>query len=123
MGRVDDAHVHAGCDRVIEKRRVHGLADRVVPPKAKREVRKAEDTTATVPAEAVSENTEEQTAINEAIPEVDNGEVIEASDAIQEASEPTKEATAVDDDAQEAQELVEDEVEAVIEAEETEKKD
>ena len=35
---VDDAHVHAGGDGVIEKRRVHGLADFVVAAKAERDV-------------------------------------------------------------------------------------
>ena len=35
---IDDAHVHAGFDRVIEKRRVHRFAHRIVAAKRKRNI-------------------------------------------------------------------------------------
>ena len=38
---IDDAHVHAGLDGMIEKHRVHGLAHRLVAAEREREVRNA----------------------------------------------------------------------------------
>ena len=38
LARVDDAHVHAGGDRVIEKYRMHGLAHRLVAAKREGEI-------------------------------------------------------------------------------------
>ena len=38
---VDDAHIHAGSDGVIEKGRVHGLAHLVVAAEAERDIRDA----------------------------------------------------------------------------------
>ena len=38
LAGVDDAHVHAGADRVIQKRRVHRLADDVVAAERKADV-------------------------------------------------------------------------------------
>ena len=41
LAGIDDAHVHAGLDRVIEEHRVHRLAHRLVAAEREREVRHA----------------------------------------------------------------------------------
>ncbi len=38
LARVDDAHIHAGGNRVIEKDRMHGLAHRLVAAKRERKI-------------------------------------------------------------------------------------
>ena len=41
LAGIDDAHVHAGLDRVIEEHRVHGFAHRLVAAEGERQVRDA----------------------------------------------------------------------------------
>ena len=41
LSGIDDAHIHASLNRVVQEDRVHGLADRLVPTKRKRYVRDA----------------------------------------------------------------------------------